>query len=229
MTTRGLISANGTRQRWLRAGFAALLAGAVTMAAPARAADDDEALDTRLIRGLLGGLGLTNDKDSIDYRERSPLVIPPGRALPAPERSSAIGNPNWPIDPEIRQQNAAKAAERESNKVAADVVEEESRPLPPNVLNRGARRESARNRAVGSNDISGRRLTPSELGSAGGLLDYFRSKEDIAVFVGEPPRESLTAPPSGYQTPSPNQPYGVGKDALPGKSKDFREDFSTQF
>ncbi len=29
------------------------------------------------------------------------------------------------------------------------------------------------------------------------------------VFTGEPTRESLTQPPTGYQTPAPNAPYGV--------------------
>ena len=30
------------------------------------------------------------------------------------------------------------------------------------------------------------------------------------MFTGEPPRDTLTAPPAGYQTPSPNYAYGVG-------------------
>ena len=37
------------------------------------------------------------------------------------------------------------------------------------------------------------------------------AKEEYATFTGEPPRASLTEPPPGYRTPSPNQPYGVGK------------------
>ena len=30
-------------------------------------------------------------------------------------------------------------------------------------------------------------------------------------FNSEPPRASMTAPPPGYQTPSPEQPYGLGQ------------------
>ena len=37
--------------------------------------------------------------------------------------------------------------------------------------------------------------------------------EDAAQFTGEPPRTELTAPPPGYQTPSPDQPYGFGQSA----------------
>ena len=36
-------------------------------------------------------------------------------------------------------------------------------------------------------------------------------KDESAKFTGEPPRTSLTDPPPGYQTPSPDQPYGIGK------------------
>ena len=44
-------------------------------------------------------------------------------------------------------------------------------------------------------------------------------------FTGEPPRLSLTEPPPGYQTPSPDQPYGVGKAKPEAKtSKDYYMD-----
>ena len=45
-------------------------------------------------------------------------------------------------------------------------------------------------------------------------------KEESAKFTGEPPRSSLTDPPPGYQTPSPDQPYGIGKNATP-KATDY--------
>ena len=40
-------------------------------------------------------------------------------------------------------------------------------------------------------------------------------KAETAPFKGEPTRESLTQPPSGYQTPSSNYAYGTGpKESL---------------
>ncbi len=36
-------------------------------------------------------------------------------------------------------------------------------------------------------------------------------KEEVAKFTGEPDRNTLTEPPPGYQTPSPNFAYGVGQ------------------
>ena len=32
------------------------------------------------------GIGLRKDGEAINYQERAPLVIPPGRALPPPEK-----------------------------------------------------------------------------------------------------------------------------------------------
>jgi hypothetical protein len=41
------------------------------------------------------------------------------------------------------------------------------------------------------------------------MFGTFSNKEEVGTFTGEPVRESLTEPPSGYQTPSPDQPYGL--------------------
>jgi hypothetical protein len=40
-------------------------------------------------------------------------------------------------------------------------------------------------------------------------------KEEYANFKGEPIREDLTDPPSGYRVPSPEQPYGVNPNKKP--------------
>jgi len=41
-------------------------------------------------------------------------------------------------------------------------------------------------------------------------------KEEYANFTGEPVRQDLTDPPSGYRIPSPDQPYGINPDKKPG-------------
>ncbi len=38
------------------------------------------------------------------------------------------------------------------------------------------------------------------------------NQEEYATFTGEPARDSLTDPPSGYRTPSPDHPYGIGPE-----------------
>lgn len=37
-------------------------------------------------------------------------------------------------------------------------------------------------------------------------------KEEYANFAGEPARQELTDPPTGYRVPSPDQPYGIAPD-----------------
>jgi len=201
-------------------GVASLLA-----AAPARAGDDDEpSVDQKVYNSIMTGLGFKRDGEArINYQERAPLVIPPSRELPAPERTDAItaNNPSWPKDPDIARAKAQAAEDRDRN--ISDEREREQNPLRPDQLTPGAR--GAKKRQVRADDGYqnspngyGSQLSPSELGYKGGFLGMFGGgdkKEETAKFTGEPPRSLLTDPPAGYQTPSPDQPYGAGKAAAP--------------
>jgi len=48
----------------------------------------------------------------------------------------------------------------------------------------------------------------------------FKGREETGTFSGEPPRSSLTEPPTGYRTPSASQPYGIGQKAAPAPLTD---------
>jgi hypothetical protein len=62
-----------------------------------------------------------------------------------------------------------------------------------------------------ANKDPGRTLLPGELGFGGGMFsNLFGYKAEQKPFTGEPARTNLVQPPAGYQTPSPNFPYGVG-------------------
>jgi hypothetical protein len=202
----------------------------VANAARAGESDDpeDNMPDTQIIRGVLKGLGLRHDGDAIEYRERSPLVVPQTRDLPVPESDASAkpNDPNWPVDAEVKRRKAAAAAQK---KVSTADVTERSRPLRPNEITTtgvdpkggGQQQES-----TGSVDPSanGGTMSPSQLGFSGfSFGSLFASKPDTATFTTEPSRSSLTEPPEGYRTPSPNQPYGVSKDkqAGPGQAYDF--------
>src|SRR6267154_2035911 len=79
----------------------------------------------------------------------------------------------------------------------------------------GAGRSAGRPGTPGSigDEGGGNPMQPSALGYFGGLFSSFggSSKDEVANFDREPPRNNLTAPPSGYQTPSGAQPYGLSK------------------
>jgi hypothetical protein len=198
------------------------LAAAVAVA-PAYAADDDVPLDTKIIRGLLEGLGLKRDgAPVIQYEERAPLVIPPDKSLPPPENAKAAiaNNPAWPKDPDIAR--AKLSVERNKDRDTTAEMERASHSLSPSELTPGrAAGGSAPPIQSPSNaeetTYGFKQLTPSELGFKGTLFGtMFGNKEDSEAvrFTGEPPRTALTAPPPGYQVPSPAQPYGVGKESV---------------
>jgi hypothetical protein len=210
--------------RALRFAVVAVGVGLVMTAGVARAQDadeDDKTFEEKVIEGIMAGIGGTNmDNRGIDYRERSPLVVPPKLDLPPPAPAAAeVKDPNWPKDPDDARRKAAIAARK---KAKPDPLEA-ARLLTPSELN--AARTAPQSRASNDpvqpgNSLNNPILSPSQLGYTGGFSGLFGgNKAEVAPFKGEPTRESLTQPPSGYQTPSPNFAYGTGpKESL---NKDY--------
>ena len=201
--------------RALRLAVVALGIGLVMTAGAARAQDDDEddkTFEEKVIEGIMAGIGGTNmENRGIEYRERSPLVVPPRLDLPPPVSvSGEVKDPNWPKDPDEAKRKAAIAARK---KAKPDPIEA-SRILTPSELNavRTAPPSRTNNDPVQPGNSSNNPiLSPSQLGYNGGFSGLFGgNKAETAPFKGEPTRESLTQPPAGYQTPSPNFAYGTG-------------------
>jgi hypothetical protein len=199
-----------------RAAFGGLLAALIVIGSAgtgAYAADDDEeAFDTKFLKGIMRSLGLrSTDDPGIEYRERPPLVIPPARSLPPPESAAAAARgAAWPNDPDVLRAKQAKADKKKPYKT----VEEESLPETPDQLMSRGTASRPSHRPTGDSKDPTAPSTMSELGAKsmftwGGL---FGQKEEYGTFAGEPPRASLIEPPKGYRTPSPDQPYGVGKE-----------------
>src|ERR1043165_3829210 len=91
----------------LRRALLACLCGvvlALPVAASAQQAqdDDEDTFEQKIIKNILGGMGVNVGQPGIDYRERSPLVIPPTRDLPPPQAAGAGLNstPAWPPAPD---------------------------------------------------------------------------------------------------------------------------------
>ena len=60
-----------------------VLLAAVALPQTVRAEDEEPSFEQKIIKEILGGVGLIEDKATIDYRERAPLVVPPTtQALP---------------------------------------------------------------------------------------------------------------------------------------------------
>jgi hypothetical protein len=195
--------------RALRFAAIALGIGLVMAAGPLRAADDededDKTFEEKIIEGIMRGIGGTNmENRGIEYRERSPLVVPPKLDLPPPAAIAARKKENK--DP----REAARIltpAELAVGKTAAP-SRKDNDPVQPGTSN--------------NNPI----LSPSQLGYSGGFSGLFGgNKSETTTFKEEPTRDSLTQPPPGYQTPSPNYAYGTGpkeslnKEYNPAKGK----------
>src|SRR5947207_7776283 len=76
---------------------------ALPVAASAQQAQDgdEDTFEQKIIKNILGGMGVDVGRPGIDYRERSPLVIPPTRDLPPPqEAGTAARNAAWPREPD---------------------------------------------------------------------------------------------------------------------------------
>jgi len=206
--------------RALRLSTVGLGIGLVMAVGAARAGDDeddDKTFEEKIIEGIMSGIGGTNmENRGIDYRERSPLVVPPKLDLPPPAGTSAdVKAPNWPKDPDEARRKAAIAARK---KAKPDPMEA-SRILTPGELN-AARTNTPSPAAPGDSSLPGDPganaiLSPSQLGFSGFTNIFGGNKVETAPFKGEPTRDTLTQPPPGYQTPSPNFAYGTGpKESL---------------
>jgi hypothetical protein len=197
-----------------------LSAGATSALAQQQQEEEDLSPEQSLIKKFLGGFGASTGGADIEYRERSPLVIPPSTELPPPEnRPPLASNPAWPKDADVRRrQESAAAAKAVSDRSRDGDILDPSRPLPRDALNgnprlqTGPRPPSPPPSATNDND-AGRPLTAKELGYKGGVFGSMfssKSSDEQTNFGGEPPRTSLTQPPTGYQTPAPTAPYGAG-------------------
>lgn len=233
--------------RTLRLAVVPLVIGLTASAA--RAGDDDRTFSEKIMDGFYGTIRGTNmDNRGIDYRERSPLVVPPTLDLPPPAASSAEAQiANWPKDPDERQRKAVIAAKKKSapppqrvqvTTAGAAAAMEAARPIniaPPAEEPQvpGTVRPAYANDRNGTARIDPVYDQPGDLftGGAAGLADsiglgglFGTGKNEVVVQPGtEPVREALTQPPVGYQTPSSSYAYGVApKGLLDGQSNPDR-------
>src|SRR6185312_5965229 len=139
--------------------------------------DDDKTFEEKIIENIMKGIGATNmENSSIDYRERSPLVVPPKLDLPPPASASAEKTaPNWPKDPDEARRKAMIAARKKENKgkTAEQAYYDAARPLSPSELN-VARTKPGSTDVRDSDSLkpgtsTANPLSPSQLGFDGSL------------------------------------------------------------
>jgi hypothetical protein len=212
-----------------------LSVGLVVTATAARAGDDDRTFSEKIMDGFYGAVRGTNmDNRGIDYRERSPLVVPPTLDLPPPVSANEAPVANWPKDPDERARRAVIAAKKKAapppGRVLVTTAGAQAAPIniaPPVDPQAGQPAIPGTTRPAYASDRNGTALTdpvydkPGDLftGGAADLADsigignlFGGSAKAVQVEPGtEPVRQALTQPPVGYQTPSTNYAYGEEK------------------
>jgi len=166
--------------------------------------DDDVPIYQKAINGIMTPFTWINrapPSGPIEYRERSPLVLPPSTDLPPPQAGTA-DPPAWPKGP---QTPPKKRAERQKKEPPAAPA---AAPTAVAATSPGAAAAGATQQPEPANDIGGP-FAHLEGNLIDGLKGSLTNAPEAAPFTGEPPRTSLVEPPPGYQTPSPAYPYGV--------------------
>ena len=115
-------------------------------AGAARAQDDDEddkTFEEKIIDGIMAGIGGTNmENRGIEYRERSPLVVPPKLDLPPPEVVSKRDQGSELAEGSGR--GAAQGRDRGPQESKTRILANSSRLLTPSELNVGRTAAPAR-------------------------------------------------------------------------------------
>ena len=154
----------------------------------AQAQEDDEmTFEEGIIHSLMTGLGATNmENRGIDYRERSPLVVPPKIDLPPPETSQQVTNvPNWPQDADERERQQLRAAARKKQVLG----NEGARPLMPDELAIGRTKATRAPEPLQPGVTTSPMLSPSQLGFSGKLCIHPRQIEPVRAGFAPDPAE----------------------------------------
>ena len=175
------------------------------MAAPAQAINDDGRGSTLESLMDMIGMGEAKESDSIQYRERSPLVVPPKMEMPTPQPRPSQKAQAWPQDQEVVRARK-KQAESNARVMSKYVDSNGGEKLTPEEM-RAMRTPGASS----AGPSQGCRMDPFDKNSCtvaeywGNLSAKTEKKDELSLQAGvEPPREYLTQPPKGYMKATQN-------------------------
>ena len=194
-------------------------AAGLFMAAPAHAINDDGRGST--LESLLDmvGMGEAKESDSIQYRERSPLVVPPKLEMPTPQPRPSPKAAQWPQDQEVVR---ARKKQAESNaRVNSKYIDSNGgEKLTPEEMR--AMRTPGAAGASAAAPSSSCKMDPFDKNGCtvaeywGNLSAKSEKKDELTLQAGvEPQREYLTQPPKGYLKATQNVKATFEPDVKP--------------
>lgn len=179
----------------------------------------------RLIIGLPA-----EEKDPIDYRDRAPLVIPPGQTLRPPQEAVAPDQKraNWPQDPDVLERRKAAEEARKPRSIDSVVGRDGTVTRRMTVQEIRAGRVAGQEVVTAPQQLQDDRSRANIYGGLTALREMDRTSAQNRDTAGnlsreEPRREFLTEPPTGLRRSADNAPYratregglGVAKEANP--------------
>lgn len=180
-----------------------LLAGGLLLAtSPALA--QEGILFQNLMKGVIGN----SPGEDIDYRQRPPLVVPPGSTLPRPQEPSSTRNGAWPNDPDVAKRRAETAASRVPN---TDNEKFRNNPmLSQQELRRGrTSRDGGAPVVAEDHNNYNNQIGPIRIGRDMAARKN-QTELDTLSYGEEPPRRTLSEPPVGYRRPAGSAALGPG-------------------
>lgn len=184
-----------------------LLAGSLLLATTPAFAQEG-----MLFKNLIEGSGLFgSSKADIEYKQRAPLVVPPSSTLPKPQEAGAHRSAAWPDDPDV----ARRKAERDSSNILFQNTESYRANTRPLLSQEELRRGRVTGRSNGPDGIVpdhnnyNNQIQPIRIGRE--LAARQNQIDQNATLYGEePPRRTLTEPPTGYRRPAATAAFGPG-------------------
>lgn len=162
--------------------------------------------EAQMIEGLLGFLGVHEEKPEVEYKERAPLVVPPKNGLRPPQESASAKHQAWPKDPDVERCKAAVAA----GKVPVTETEEYKRQMNPHLpieamrsgRKAGAGESPTPGQVFGDNSRESNWIHPDNMRALNAKAQQQIGATGPSVGCdgkAEPQRRYLTEPPTGLR------------------------------
>lgn len=151
----------------------------------------------------LQAIGITSEeKEPIDYRPRSPLVMPASADLPGPEQDAdvAVASPEWPNDPDLLAARLEAEEKERERRVMQRNDDNDDQTMAPDELDDWTRRTGFRTGSGGGEQV----YTTRRDGDSFVSPEELKSRREVDTGYQEPARRSLIDPPPGYRVPSPD-------------------------
>lgn len=184
----------------IRVAHLLIASGLVLAASPALAQDG------MLFKNLMEGVMGRSDGDDIDYRARAPLVVPPNSTLPRPQQAASERNAAWPNDPDVqRRRDAANPAP-----YVPALGLQNNPTMTPQEIRRGRTTRPSTGPLFTQDDSAYETvIKPIRIGREMAARQN-QIDQDAAAYGSEPPRRTLTEPPTGYRRPAATAAIGPG-------------------